>query len=133
MKIKIIKSSEKSAYKSLNISGNSQQINFVLWNPKAGVETTEGYTMSPSTVLEHEVAHAVMDATDRANHLKMVNTYDAQFDNKGESVIITGTEARTAISNGEFPKGYSRSNHRGRKIETPYVTSNKKKRYLNFE
>jgi len=83
----------------------------VLWNPREASKTKEGYTYSPATGLEHEMAHALDYLTNPKAHNARVDATDKQYDNKEERRVITGPEAKTAQANGEFPKGYVRTDH----------------------
>jgi len=108
-----------------------QTLNFVEWNTTKGLKTTEGFNMSPATILEHEVDHALREETDLKNSdLKQFNSdsekgSDQQYETKEERRVEEGSEAKTAHSNGEFPKGYIRQNHKGTFFPTTSVTSNK--------
>ena len=89
----------------------------VFWNPNDGLETPKG-TLSPATVLEHEMDHGVDWQTNTAEHIKGQKTSDPHFGNKEEKRVITGSEYKTGVANGELkpiPKGrenYS-SSYRG--------------------
>ena len=116
--------------------GGPQNLNFVKWNPKAGLETTEKYRESPATVLEHEFGHGVREAKSSDLHQYNLDTdrgSDKQYDTKDDRRIETGTEANTARANGEFPNNYMRTNHDGKLIETPSPISNVKISYLNTD
>ena len=112
--------------------GKRQSQSFVLWNPERGLETDEGHSMSPATILEHEVDHGVRHEIDFQNFRKDDIDYnDVQYDTKEERRVITGSEAKTARANGEFPKNYVRKSHSGGKsIIVPSPTSNKKIKYV---
>ncbi len=79
----------------------------VFWNPTDGLETPKGI-LSPATVLEHEMDHGVDWQTNTAEHIKNQKSPDSHFENKEEKRVITGSEYKTAVANGEIkavPKG----------------------------
>ena len=90
---------------------NSHTAGLIRWNPRWASITKEGYTYSPATSLEHEMAHALSYLTDLKAHNARVETTDKQYDNKEEMRVITSAEAKTAQANGEFPAGYVRTDH----------------------
>ncbi len=85
---------------------------FVFWNPDKGLKTKDGVELSPATILEHETDHAVDDADNHSEHSDRVGKEDTKYDNKEERRVITGSEAKTAVSNGEAKKGWVRSDHK---------------------
>ena len=101
---------------------NSGRQPTVYWNPDNGIKTTEGGSQSPATILNHEIDHANDYVTCPKDHNERADAgitspgsgYDSQFDTKEERRVITGSEARTALSNGEA----IRNDHKG----TPYRT-----------
>ncbi len=100
--------------------------NHVEWNTRWGLQTSDGHTMSPATILEHEMTHAVGYNKDSKAFKERKNTTDSQYGNKEESVVITGSESKTAQANGEFPLEYIRPAHTdGTWIRTASPISNK--------
>ena len=93
----------------------------VYWESRQGILTTEGGKQSAATILEHEMDHAVDDAQNHKNHVDRADIYDAQYDNKEERRVITGSEAKTAKSNHEA----LRRNHRGKNYKTTSPISTK--------
>ena len=93
----------------------------VYWESRQGIVTTEGGKQSAATILEHEMDHAVDDAQNHKNHVDRADIYDAQYDNKEERRVITGSEAKTAKSNHEA----LRRNHRGKNYKTTSPISTK--------
>ncbi|GHT25198.1 cell well associated RhsD protein [Bacteroidia bacterium] len=85
--------------------------NAIFWDPKYASETKEGHVYSPATILEHEGDHTLDYKKNPEAHNKRVGTLDKQYENKEERRVITGSEAKTARANGEFPAGYVRSDH----------------------
>ena len=84
----------------------------VYWNSRQAMKTTEGGYQSPATTAEHEIDHAVHDAKFPDEHSKLSRTKDDQYENKEEKRVITGSERKTAIKNGES----IRYNHGGSNI-----------------
>ncbi|MDR3046464.1 MAG: hypothetical protein LBU51_02470 [Bacteroidales bacterium] len=56
-----------------------------------------------------ELAKAYL--TDPTAFINRSGTTDKSYDNKEERRVITGSEAKTAQANGEYPKGYTRTDH----------------------
>jgi RHS repeat-associated protein len=90
---------------------DKHQAGVVYWNNLYGSKTKEGYTYSPATSLEHEMDHALSYLIDPNAQQRRVETFDKQYGNKEERRVITGSEAKTAQANGEFPEGYTRTDH----------------------
>lgn len=82
-------------------SGPGRSQGFVFWNPTEGLETSKG-TLSPGTILEHEMDHGVDWETNTTQHIKNQGAKDEQFDNKEEKRVIMGSEYKTAVANKEF-------------------------------
>ena len=92
----------------------------VFWNPTEGLETSKG-TLSPATILEHEMDHGVDWQTNTIEHIKGQKTSDSYFKNMEEKRVITGSEYKTGVANGEFKpitKGRENNNYSYRKHGT---------------
>ncbi len=82
----------------------------VFWNPTEGLETSKGI-LSPATIMEHEFDHGVQWQTKTEQYNKERNhnkNPDSHFTNKEEKRVITGSEYKTGVANGELkavPKG----------------------------
>ena len=98
----------------------------VRWNPYAGLETTDGGTQSPATVLEHEMAHAYQYENHTEQYRADKRQIIVSYRNQEERRVITGPERKTAKANNEG----IRNNHRGRSIVTETPISNQKIKYL---
>ncbi len=101
-------------------AANSGDYNVVNWNPKMGLETTNGNILSPATMADHEAGHALKYAKDgKMASNKLLESPDKSYDNKGEKAVITGTEQKTAIANGEisYPE-VTRNDHKGLPVIT---------------
>jgi RHS repeat-associated protein len=88
------------------------------WNPTGGV-SVDNAILSPATVLNHELDHAVdhiknPKANEERADKNSPKGKDAQYGTKEERRVIQGTEQKTARALGEIPKGFvTRTNHEG--------------------
>jgi hypothetical protein len=76
----------------------------VFWNPYEGLETSKG-TLSPATILEHEMDHGVQWQTKTSQYLNDRSPHKSSvphFGNKEEERVITGSEYKTGVANGEL-------------------------------
>jgi RHS repeat-associated protein len=73
----------------------------IFWNPDMGLETSKG-TLSPATILEHEMDHGVEWQTNTIEHRKNREMMDDHFGNKEEKRVIMGSEYKTGVANGEL-------------------------------
>ena len=112
-----------SEYYETYYRGNKEQPT-VYWVPRQGLKTTEGENMSPATLLEHEMSHAIDDADNHTLHTERTNTPDEQYGNKEEMRVIT-EERKIAKSRGEG----TRYNHKGYDIQTVSPTSTREIEY----
>jgi hypothetical protein len=88
----------------LNQAANYGLDTRVKWDPDNATKYPEtGVTVSPATVLEHEMDHAVSLATDRIGHSyrKERERTDGYTDDE-EHRVITGSEQKTARAMGEI-------------------------------
>ena len=91
--------------------------NQIQWCPVAGIYTSEEIMMSPATVLEHEMDHALQTLQNPEQQLVDFAT-SSDYSNKEEERVITGSEQRTACRLGEISDGQvTRKNHKGRPYE----------------
>jgi hypothetical protein len=107
--------------------------NTITWNPNLGLETDEGVVLSPTTVLNHEFAHALTyDAAVSKGKLtefygEAAENSDPDYGTKCDRWVITRSEQRTAKALGEIKEGQvTRKNHGGRLVRTEGPTSNQK-------
>ena len=106
---------------SSNYDFKSRTIN---WNPTMGVLTNKGVMMSPTTGLNHEADHALQRDQNSDQYKKDIKTPDAQYDNKEEKRVITGSEQTTARALGEIKEGeVTREDHGGTPTTTMGPTS----------
>ena len=99
----------------------------VRWNPLLASET-DGAMLSPATILDHELNHAIQYKT---QYRKWVDDRctDKDYKTLEERRVITGSEQKTAIANGELKKGHhvTRRNHNGKYYITDSPVSNRRK------
>lgn len=72
--------------------------NTIAWDPYSALRTTDGGTQSPALGLGHEIDHADEDP---ATAQKLLNQFNARYDNNEERRVITGSEAQAARFFGE--------------------------------
>ncbi len=114
-----------------NISQFVREENTIYWSPNQILETNHYLWLSPATILDHEVEHAVRYDTDFMNakddfikrqYLKdhIIGSSD-QFWKKEEERVITGREQRTARRHREIRNDQTtRSNYKAK----VYITNN---------
>ncbi|MEZ4755489.1 MAG: RHS repeat-associated core domain-containing protein [Flavobacteriales bacterium] len=96
---------------------NAHLYSNVYWSSSIGLLTTNGNVLSPATILEHEVAHALDYLRDPQGNMDRATTSDPNYTDKEEKRVITGPETCTAQQNGEVKSGeQSRYDHRGTKV-----------------
>ena len=89
----------------------------IYWSPDIGSLNDTGIVSSPASDLSHEADHANDYLTNRISHDARQRAKDKAYDNKEERRVITVSEQRTAIANGEIKKGqFTRKNHKGDKV-----------------
>ena len=97
----------------------------ITWDPNMGIFTTEGHILSPTSVLNHEVDHALQHDQKPKEYLEdRKKGSDAQYDTKEERRVITGSEQTTAKKLGEIKEGeVTRKDHKGTAYETKGPTT----------
>lgn len=105
-----------------NYNPNTKTIN---WDPNMGLITTEGAILSPTTILNHEIDHALQhDTNPKKLETDSKKGSDKQYDTKEERRVITGSEQKTAKKLGEIKEGeVTRKDHKGSPYETKGPTS----------
>ena len=125
--VDVVQGDESTQTNSINNS-----YNIVTWNPELGIQTTNGYVLSPATLLEHEADHALQGALSSGKKYADSTTEDKKYDTKEEKRVIIGNEQKTAVANGEVPAmATSRTDHRGFPVITTSPISNKIKRRID--
>lgn len=106
------------------ISSYNPKTKTLNWDPTKGVLTTEGHELSPTSVLNHEVDHALQNDKNSEQQKIDGKTPDAQYGNKEEKRVIEGSEQKTAKKLGEIKEGeVTRKDHGGTLYETTSPTS----------
>ena len=121
-----LEKSEKVYYISETSGGSSynRKTNTISWDPTKAVLTNEVHELSPTTVLNHEVDHALQEDKNPQQQKKDGKTPDAQYGNKEEKRVIEGSEQETAKKLGEIKEGeVTRKDHSGTLYETTGPTS----------
>ena len=94
------------------------------WDPLMGVVTNEKQIVSPTTVLNHEVDHALQHDQNPKQFDTDRKSPDAQYQTKEEKRVIEGSEQETARKLGEISEGeVTRKDHLGRRFTTTGPTS----------
>ncbi len=123
----ILETEDNTCHTTYEFKNTPQDKPVVKWNSLQGLETEEGYRLSPATALEHEMAHHVRSVTTddyKAFRHDTARNTDPQYGTIEERRVITTYEAKTAQANGEFPKKYKRKSHKGIRFKTYSSTSN---------
>jgi len=98
--------------------------NTISWDPTKALLTNEGHELSPTTVLNHEIDHALQDDKSPEQQEKDRKTPDARYGNKEEKRVIEGSEQETAKKLGEIKeKEVTRKDHGGTLYQTISPTS----------
>ena len=103
----------------------------IYWDPSLGMLTDNNVVLSPASVLNHEADHALQEYENPIQKKKDKATRDAQYTNKEEKRVITGSEQNTARKHGEIEEGeVTRQNHNGIPYETVSPTSTERKSHF---
>lgn len=96
----------------------------ISWDPNTGLLTDEFVALSPTSILNHEVDHALQDDQNPEQQDADGDTPDPDYGNKEEKRVITGSEQETAKKLGEIGEGeVTRTNHNGSLLPTSGPTS----------
>ncbi|MCQ2375110.1 MAG: M91 family zinc metallopeptidase [Salinivirgaceae bacterium] len=117
-----LEKSDKTYYLSID-DGRGDRFNVkektIYWNPTKAILTTKGQELSPTTILNHEIDHALQYDKNPKQFRIDTKTKDEQYENKEEKRVITGSEQETAKKLGEIKEGeVTREDHRGTLYET---------------
>jgi RHS repeat-associated protein len=119
-------------------SSFSGKNNTVTWSSNAMLLTTNGTSLSATSILNHELDHAAQKDKNPDQQKQDGNTKSTNFGNKEEERVIKGSEQQTAKNLGEIKEGETtRTDHGGtlhktnsptstETINTPIVTAPKK-------
>jgi RHS repeat-associated protein len=96
----------------------------ITWDPNMGMTTNNAIDVSPATLLNHESDHALEGLINPEQKKIDKSTPDAQYGNKEEKRVITGSEQDTAKKLGEIKEGeVTRTNHDGTGYDTKGPTT----------
>ena len=93
---------------------NTGEYRRTTWDSREGIKT----------VLEHEAAHTLSTLQSPSKHKERKEQNDSSYGNKEEARVIPNIEAPQAQKNGEYPSGYTRSNHNGTSVRVSTPISN---------
>jgi hypothetical protein len=98
--------------------------NTITWASNAMMLTTNGTSISPTTILNHELDHAAQKDQNPGQQKIDANTKSTDYKNKEEERVITGSEQQTAKNLGEIKEGeVTRTDHGGTLYKTDSPTS----------
>lgn len=98
--------------------------NTISWDPTQALLTNELHELSPTSILNHEVDHALQHDQNPDQQKTDGKTPDSQYGNKEEKRVIEGSEQETAKKLGEIKEGeVTRKDHGGTLYETTSPTS----------
>ena len=101
----------------------------IRWSPDIALETDNGHTLSPATVLAHEFEHGVDAETNFMEYVKNHYTNDDQYRDKNERDVITNEEQDIAKAHGDIKEGeVTRTNHKG---YYRLIDEDERRRFLN--
>ncbi|MGH1366599.1 MAG: RHS repeat domain-containing protein [Calditrichia bacterium] len=93
--------------------------NTIRWSPNQAMQTLEGHTISATTLLNHEVDHALQFLKNPEQLTTDINIDIKGYDNAEEKRVITGSEQTTALKLDEIKQGeVTRKNHVGKLVDT---------------
>ena len=79
--------------------------NTIYWDSELGAETSPGIFISPATILNHEIDHA-LNANENPKQAREGKAKpDKDYEDKEEKRVITGSEQKTAKKHGDIKKG----------------------------
>ncbi|MBW6492703.1 MAG: hypothetical protein K0B15_16080 [Lentimicrobium sp.] len=105
-------------------SSYDPKTNTISWDPTQALLTNELHELSPTSILNHEVDHALQHDQNPDQQKIDGKTPDSQYGNKEEKRVIEGSEQKTAIKLGEIKEGeVTRKDHGGTLYETTSPTS----------
>ena len=100
----------------------------ISWDPTSAVLTNELKELSPTTLLNHEIDHALQFDKNPKKQEKDGATPDPNYGNLEEKRVITGSEQSTAKKLGEIMEGeITRKDHGGTLYKTINSTSIKRR------
>ena len=84
----------------------------LFWNSRLGIRTTNDVNLSPASVLNHELDHALNHISNYKKFTEDNKPNKTPYNTKEEERVIKGSEQETAIKLGEIKKGeVTRTDH----------------------
>jgi hypothetical protein len=129
--IKRIMSSKETVFikYTSGMSGFDANTNTLYWNPELGIKTTNGFKLSPATVLGHEADHGQQWLNNPEQYILDVKQPAGSYYKKEEKRVITGSEQDTAKKHGEIKESettrYDHSAEEEIKTTSPTTTQTK--------
>lgn len=100
----------------------------ITWNSTEGLDTDGNGDLTPTAILDHEMAHALGFINSPEEYIKRLVPDGSDYDNAEEKRVINGSEQNTAKKLGLIKKNETtRKNHRGSLYQTGGVNTNKRK------
>lgn len=103
----------------------------IQWNPQMGLKTNDAHYLSPATLLNHEIDHALEYDKNPITFKENMKSYDDNhpdnlYGNPEEKRVISGSEQTTARALGEINENeVTRTDHSGFHVTMEGPTSNK--------
>ncbi len=96
------------------ISSYDPKTRTLAWNPTVALLTNEDHELSPTSILNHEVDHALQHDQNPEQQKKDADIQGGPYQNKEEERVVTGSEQETARKLGEIKPGeVTRKDHAG--------------------
>ena len=106
--------------------------NTISWDSSKGLLTNNFHEFSPTTILNHEVDHALQHDQNPQQQKADAKSPDPKYGDKEEERVIKGSEQETAKKLGEIKEGeVTREDHGGSLYDTTGPTSSKRKHSTN--
>ena len=132
--LKALNDSKKIYYIAESKSGSNSfdyKTKTILWNSQMGLKTNDAHYLSPTTLLNHEVDHALEYDKNPKTFIENLKSYDDShpdnlYGNPEEKRVIIGSEQTTAKALGEINDNeVTRTDHSGYHVMMEGPTSNK--------
>ena len=131
--LKALNDSRNTYYISESADGSNSfdyKSKTIQWNSQMGLKTTEDQYLSPTTLLNHEVDHALEYDKNPKQFKNNIKRYDDShpdnlYYSPEEKRVITGSEQKTARALGEIKDNeVTRTDHSGYHVRMESTTSN---------
>ena len=132
--LKALNDSKQTYYISESTCGSNSfdyKTRVISWDSQVGLKTNDEHYLSPTTLLNHEVDHALEFDKSPDTYKENIKQYgdsdiDSFYYSPEEKRVITGSEQKTAKALGEIKDNeVTRTDHFGKHILMKSTTSNK--------